>query len=57
MNSEQIKERLEQIAQEMKKPHANIEKLSQEIDRLLGTSLEAEDKHLASAWERSRGRR
>jgi hypothetical protein len=51
-----IKERLVEIADLMKRPGANIEQLSAEIDRLLGTGLPTEDKRLAGAWERSHRR-
>jgi hypothetical protein len=57
MTNEQIQKRLTEIGNLMKQPNADVEKLSKEIDQLLGTSLPEEDKHLGSSWERSRGRR
>lgn len=56
MNDNQIRQRLAEIARLMKKPDADIERLSAEIDMLLGTKLAPEDKGLAGAWERSHRR-
>ena len=46
-----ISEELDRIAREMKRPGANLEALSAEIDKLLGSALEPEDKYLARVWE------
>ena len=53
MTDTQIKKRLEEIADLMSKPGADTEKLSEEIDVLLGTKLPPENKAAAGAWERS----
>ena len=50
---QEIKKRLQEIALEMNRPEADLEKLSQELDELLEFELPAEDKELAGAWERS----
>jgi hypothetical protein len=53
MSSERIKKRLDEIAQKMREPGADLEKLSEEIDRLLGTELPPEDvKYLTSKGRR-----
>ena len=56
MTDEAIKKRLAEIGVLMKRPGANIEKLSAEIDELLGTKLSLEDKGLAGIWEHSHRR-
>jgi hypothetical protein len=57
MTDEAVKKRLEALAVLMRQPGTNVEKLSEEIDRLLGTKLHEEDKSMAGAWERSRRRK
>jgi hypothetical protein len=52
MDEAAVKARLEQIAQQMKNPNADLEALSAEIDKLLGTTLPSEDNELASQWEK-----
>ena len=60
MTDAEIKKRLDQIAVEMKRPGANVEKLSDEIDRLLGIPklecLKPEERAMAHSWERSHRR-
>ena len=57
MDNKKLKEELDRIAAEMKRPNANVERLSKEIDELLGTALPEENKSLAGSWERSRRRK
>lgn len=51
MNDSEIRKKLNDIAKMMKKPGANLEQLSAEIDKLLGTTPKQEDKALAREWE------
>ena len=59
MTRDGVKKRLQEIGVLMRGPGANLEELSKEIDRLLGTEQVKEDSHLAGIWERQsrRGKR